>query len=282
MPLQYNPTESRFLTVAQSRTNNGQKDIRIILDIPTNDFYSLDDDGNFNLIGGGGGTQNLSQVLNQGNSTGGNTILSPDTLSELGIIDGQTYLLSSDGINLFTTYLQIFPTSASIISLDGSTNDNSLIQNTQNSITEYVEYSNGVSKNSLEISQGVTKIKHDTAGSQIQEIYVDAASFNAQYNDGINTIYLEGGLLNGVMQGWTDGTTYDTFIRTKFNSIELSVDFGGNNFAFQVDANGFFPKNLPAFQDDAAASGLTAGYMYQTTGTGAAPLDVAGIVMIKQ
>ena len=54
MPLQYNPTESRFLTVAQSRTNNGQKDIRIILDIPTNDFYSLDDDGNFNIIGGGG------------------------------------------------------------------------------------------------------------------------------------------------------------------------------------------------------------------------------------
>lgn len=36
----YNPTDSRFLTVAQSRTNNGQKDIRIILDIPTNDFYA--------------------------------------------------------------------------------------------------------------------------------------------------------------------------------------------------------------------------------------------------
>jgi hypothetical protein len=56
MPLQYNPTDSRFLTVAQSRTNNGQKDIRIILDLPTNDFYSLDDDGNFNVIGASGGT----------------------------------------------------------------------------------------------------------------------------------------------------------------------------------------------------------------------------------
>lgn len=50
----YNPTDSRFLTVAQSRTNNGQKDIRIILDVITNEFYSLDDDGNFALIGGGG------------------------------------------------------------------------------------------------------------------------------------------------------------------------------------------------------------------------------------
>jgi hypothetical protein len=56
MPVQYNPTDSRFLTVAQSRTNNGQKDIRIILDLPTNDFYSLDDDGNFNVIGASGGT----------------------------------------------------------------------------------------------------------------------------------------------------------------------------------------------------------------------------------
>ena len=70
MPVQYNPTDSRFLTVAQSRTNNGQKDIRIILDIPTNDFYSLDDDGNFIIIGGGGGSQDLESVLANGSSTG--------------------------------------------------------------------------------------------------------------------------------------------------------------------------------------------------------------------
>jgi hypothetical protein len=78
MPLQYNPTDSRFLTVAQSRTNNGQKDIRIILDIITNDFYSLDDDGNFNIIGGGGGSQDLESVLNIGNNTGANNILIDD------------------------------------------------------------------------------------------------------------------------------------------------------------------------------------------------------------
>lgn len=75
MPLTYNPTDSRFLTVAQSRTNNGQKDIRIILDIPTNDFYSLDDDGNFNIIGGGGGSQGLASVLNIDNRSGTNNII---------------------------------------------------------------------------------------------------------------------------------------------------------------------------------------------------------------
>jgi hypothetical protein len=78
MPLQYNPTDSRFLTVAQSRTNNGQKDIRIILDLPTNDFYSLDDDGNFNVIGASGGTQTLADVLDIGNTTGPNNILIDD------------------------------------------------------------------------------------------------------------------------------------------------------------------------------------------------------------
>jgi hypothetical protein len=42
--------------------------------------------------------------------------------------------------------------------------------------------------------------------------------------------------------------------------------------------------SLPAYDDDAAAGvgGLTAGQYYQTTGAGAAPLNAAGIVMIKQ
>ena len=41
---------------------------------------------------------------------------------------------------------------------------------------------------------------------------------------------------------------------------------------------------LSAFDDDAAAGagGLTSGRLYQTTGAGAAPLNAAGIVMVKQ
>jgi len=41
---------------------------------------------------------------------------------------------------------------------------------------------------------------------------------------------------------------------------------------------------LPKYQDEAAAlaAGLTTGQLYQTTGTGAAPLNTAGIVMVKQ
>lgn len=39
---------------------------------------------------------------------------------------------------------------------------------------------------------------------------------------------------------------------------------------------------LPSFADDAAASSLAQGRLYQTDGTGAAPLNIAGIVMVKQ
>jgi hypothetical protein len=39
---------------------------------------------------------------------------------------------------------------------------------------------------------------------------------------------------------------------------------------------------LPAYDDDADAASLAAGDFYQTTGLGAAPLNAAGIVMVKQ
>ena len=41
---------------------------------------------------------------------------------------------------------------------------------------------------------------------------------------------------------------------------------------------------VSAYQDDATAgaAGVQAGSVFQTDGTGAAPLNVAGIVMIKQ
>jgi hypothetical protein len=68
--MSYNPTSNQYLTVAQSRTNNGQKDVRILLDIANNIFYSLDDDGNLNPIQSSGGGD-LQGTLTLGNTTGG-------------------------------------------------------------------------------------------------------------------------------------------------------------------------------------------------------------------
>lgn len=49
--MQYNPLSSDFLTVQNAISKNGQDYIRIILHIPSNVFYTLDDDGNFLPIG---------------------------------------------------------------------------------------------------------------------------------------------------------------------------------------------------------------------------------------
>lgn len=51
-----------------------------------------------------------------------------------------------------------------------------------------------------------------------------------------------------------------------------------------VTGQSYTITGLPAYADDAAAGvgGLTAGMLYQTTGAGAAPLNAAGIIMIKQ
>jgi hypothetical protein len=48
--MQYNPLSTDFLTVQNAISKNGQDFIRIILHIPSNVFYTLDDDGNFRPI----------------------------------------------------------------------------------------------------------------------------------------------------------------------------------------------------------------------------------------
>jgi hypothetical protein len=45
--MSYSPTNPNYLTIAQSMTNDGQKNVKVILDIITNIIYTLDDDGNF-------------------------------------------------------------------------------------------------------------------------------------------------------------------------------------------------------------------------------------------
>jgi hypothetical protein len=284
MPLQYNPTDSRFLTVAQSRTNNGQKDIRVILDIPTNDFYSLDDDGNFNIIGGGGGTQDLESVLSQGNSTGNSVFLSPDTLTQLGILDGQGYLNCNDLSN-YGAFITMLPSQIETNVTNTVSNDNTLIQQDATNLSLQNISAGGNQVNQVSISQTKVGIENNLNGSQIQEIYVDSDSCNMRYEDGINIIDVELGLTNGFRAVRTDDNgDYANFVQVQFDKVLLVYDnlAGALNYEFLLADNGFYLKNLPAYADDTAASGLPQGYLYQTDGTGASPLDVAGILMIKQ
>ena len=72
----------------------------------------------------------------------------------------------------------------------------------------------------------------------------------------------------------------DPYIGT---SIFLVKSTSGND-VFKIAPNGRITELLPAYADDSAAgaAGLSTGDVYQTDGTGSAPLNVAGIRMIKQ
>ena len=71
-----------------------------------------------------------------------------------------------------------------------------------------------------------------------------------------------------------------------FSAGSLSARQDAIEITNQIDASDgkVFINGLPSFADDAAAGlgGIASSRLYQTDGSGAAPLNVAGIVMIKQ
>lgn len=81
-------------------------------------------------------------------------------------------------------------------------------------------------------------------------------------------------------------------VDNSINNVQMGAyGFANNTFLEVDDSNQTIKLNsaktkisLTAYADDAAAgiAGLIAGEMYQTDGTGSAPLNVAGIVMVKQ
>ena len=68
--------------------------------------------------------------------------------------------------------------------------------------------------------------------------------------------------------------------------VRIGSVSGGNNTKITIDDvnEQITIGNIKAYDDDAAAgtAGLTAGMVYMTTGSGSAPLNTAGILMIKQ
>ena len=101
--------------------------------------------------------------------------------------------------------------------------------------------------------------------------------------------------LGGTTELNNTGTTFYTWSNTVvgYNGIENSSGVtsignisGGNNTKITIDdVNEHITiSNVPAYDDDTAAGvgGLTAGMVYMTTGSGSAPLNAAGILMIKQ
>lgn len=77
-------------------------------------------------------------------------------------------------------------------------------------------------------------------------------------------------------------SSQDYLLGTKKSNTGTQIN-PTKNFTVESVVNSVF-QSIPAYDDNAAAvaGGLAAGKLFQTTGAGANPLNVAGIVMIVQ
>ena len=75
-------------------------------------------------------------------------------------------------------------------------------------------------------------------------------------------------------------STDDKLVGTDAEDSNITKNYQIGAFMTFITGN----LNLDAFADDAAAGvgGIVSGKLYKTSGTGASPLNVAGIVMVKQ
>lgn len=108
------------------------------------------------------------------------------------------------------------------------------------------------------------------------------------HSEGISTI--ASGRASHASGDRTTASGSTSFIHS-YNSVvngSRSVVLGGQNITGSKDDMVYVPNlnivNIPSYADDAAAGvgGLLTGDVYQTSGAGASPLNVAGILMIKQ
>ena len=131
-----------------------------------------------------------------------------------------------------------------------------------------------------------------------------SAGIVARYDDGSqstftlqnNDLFIE--VYDGASDSYLQSASPTTFtLKNTISGIEHGISqssgavtlgnlSGGNNTKITIDdVNEHITiSNLPAYNNDTAAGvgGLTAGMVYMTTGSGSAPLNAAGILMIKQ
>lgn len=109
--------------------------------------------------------------------------------------------------------------------------------------------------------------------------FITAALAKLAFNDnGLDSAKVE--VANTVITIQTENSGGDK-IEIIVTTTNISITVNGAN---KITIGSQISMVLPSYDDDAAAGvgGLVAGNTYQTTGAGAAPLNVAGIVMIKQ
>lgn len=128
--------------------------------------------------------------------------------------------------------------------------------------------------NTIQLSTGETGDMQITAGGIDLSVY-DGASYETQLN------------INSTEFSLTTSLSVTEYgISQSAGAVTVGNLSSGNNTKITIDDvnEQITISNLPAYDDDTAAGvgGLTVGMVYMTTGSGSAPLNAAGILMIKQ
>lgn len=189
------------------------------------------------------GSQNLQQVLSQGNNTGTNfspTITSPDGNNEFTIIDGFVRMKSVQ-LGSYTS-VTVEPNQS-----EGAFAD------VNNSYFSYWKLDN---------SQ--VKLYYDNPVLNTNStLILGTNAITTTFTDTLNNI--------------ETGTTLDaTQSKIHYNNLT-------QYYSLRIDSLGYHLKDVPAYEDDVAAvsAGLTSGYLYQTNGL-SPTLAIPGILMIVQ
>jgi len=126
-------------------------------------------------------------------------------------------------------------------------------------------------------------IGSEQAGGATKNYLVSEISAFLNLNPTLSTLSVTGNATIGGTLGVTGATTLGNA------SVTNTLGVTGATTMTTAQVNSLTVVStatvvLSAFDDDAAAGagGLTSGRLYQTTGAGAAPLNAAGIVMVKQ
>jgi hypothetical protein len=258
-----------------------------------------------NSGGGGGGSQTLSDVLTQGQTTGNQAIFSPDLFTTLLVEDGGgsfvctsgsiTYgvnitgvseLSASDGNTSELSRLQIQPTQAQFTTNDttGNLYSELLLRSDYTTLTYFDNDTSKISQLSLDNTQSV--LVYNIFGGVNNTVDVNANQAKLQFDDvtsnGIQGTFLASqasitatfnDVNANVQSGFFANHTKTEIYYTESPTIENTI---------RVDQLGYYIKDVPAHDDNAAAitAGLTAGYIFKTTGSGA--ITTSGVLCIVQ
>lgn len=348
----YNATDSRYLTLAQTRTNDGTKDVKLILDTIDKVFYTLDDNGVFDAVDNETAATIVTLSVGTLEGDGENPItIASDFVAgdnKVSLTNERVQLqaeLDDEGTLYDTTlrveYSNITANADGSITLqansvgEGSSYSNISMTNDEASVNisadngagstanvfvtsiqgqiytqlegeEYIKYSQidaqadtisiEVADGEYEGITGTMVITYDTisiaAGTKT---FPQSALIASPYGDGSITIqhtmeettaYVIAAETQATLRYDKLGNDIQSSVIADESGVAITHIYGtliSDVKGLGVTEEGVYITNLPSYADNAAAAaaGLKNGFLYRTTGAGAAPLNVAGILMVK-